>query len=161
MSHVATPFARQAIARIEVDTSLAETVALVLALREGDHVQWRDGLIAVNRDTPWPDPDLENSVFGGRTFGVFPGVTLDEVDTTWHHEMVHVIQSQQIDSVETPVWSFGGDSDGSQPGRLFAFRHVRAGFVHAANLPTFNRRYENRWGEIEAWGLAEKKPVRR
>ena len=59
----ATPFARKALANIELDWSLAETAYLITALREGDHVRWRDGLIAVDDETGWPDPDRENVVF--------------------------------------------------------------------------------------------------
>lgn len=155
----ATPLARTAVANIEADWSLAETVFLVMARREGDHVRVRRGLIAVDRDTPWHTKDLQGGLFGGRTFGVFPGVAPDQGDVTWSHEMVHAIQDQQLDSVEPPVYTFGGALDQTKPRPLFAFRHVRLGFIHLLNAPDFRRPYDERWGEVEAYGLAQRRPV--
>lgn len=156
---VATPFARKAIAHVELDWSVAETGYLYRALDEGDHVQSRDGLIAMDRDSLWRDPDREDSFFEGRAWGVFPGVAPGARKTTWPHEVVHVIQSQQLDSVEPPVYTFGRDRDPSGPRRLFALRHIRLGVTHAMNNFTYERPYQERWGEVEATGLAEKTPV--
>ena len=69
------------------------------------------------------------------------------------------MQQQQLESVEPPGYTFRKDDDDSQPQRLFTFRHVRAGFIHALDLPTYNRRYQRRWGEIEAYAPAERCPV--
>lgn len=156
---VATRWTRTAVARVEADWSLAETAALGRALLEGDDVRWRDGLIAIDRDEPWPDPDREGHTFTGRAFGVFPGVAPGAHPKVWPHETIHVIQSQQLDSVEPPLYSFGGDREDDKPLRLFMFRHVRLGFTHLANYPTFERPYGERWGEVEAYGLAEGTPV--
>jgi hypothetical protein len=71
---VATPYARRAIARIELDWSLAETVSLGKVLSEFDHFGFRNGIIATDRDTCWPDPDIQGHFFCGRTYGVFAGV---------------------------------------------------------------------------------------
>lgn len=155
----ATPLARKAVATIEADWSLAETAFLVAARRDANHVRLRNGLIAINRDSPWPTKDQANGFFGGLTSGVFPGVAPDQGSVTWFHETVHAIQCQQLDSVEPPVYTFGGSIDQSEPRRLFAFRHVRFGFIHLANAPTFRRPYVERWGEVEAYGLAQRTSV--
>jgi hypothetical protein len=155
----ATPLARNAVATIESDWSLSETRSLIKALRQGDHIRVRHGLIAVDRDTPWHTSDLPGGLFGGRTFGVFPGVAPGQGDITWQHEMVHVIQDQQLDSVEPPVYTFGGTLEPSKPRSLFAFRHIRFGFIHVLDEPELRRPYNRRWNEIEAYGLAQHKPV--
>jgi hypothetical protein len=116
----ATPFAKKAVARVEADWSVAETIFLVLARHDGDHVRIRHGLIAVDRDTPWPTKDL-NGFFGGRTNGVFPGVSPGQPSTTWWHETIHAIQCQQIDSLEPPAFPLDGNPDRPAPQRLFAF----------------------------------------
>jgi hypothetical protein len=155
----ATPLARTGVANIEADWSLAETAFLALARRDANHVRLRNGLIAINRDTPWKTNDQANGLFGGRTSGVFPGVAPNQGDITWSHEMVHVIQCQQLDSVEPSVYTFGPDSNSAKDRRLFAFRHVRLGFSHLLNGPTFKRPYTERWMEVEAYGLAQRTPV--
>jgi hypothetical protein len=156
----ATPLSRKAVARIEADWSLAETVFLGVARRDANHVRLRNGLIAINRDSGWPTNDVAGGLFGGRTSGVFPGVAPGQGPVTWAHETIHAIQCQQLDSVEPPVYTFdGGALERSEPHRLFAIRHVRLGFTHLANAPTFKRPYVERWGEVEAYGLAQYTPV--
>jgi hypothetical protein len=163
----ATPYAREAIARIEMDWSLAETIDLGEALREFHQFGFRNGIIATDRDHDcWPNPDISGALYCGVTYGVFPGVTKHPPSTLhkdpavlWHHEMIHAEQSQQLDSVEPPVYTFGGDRDGSRPLRVFAFRHVRVGFVQALDIATYQRPYEERWGEVEAYALSERTPV--
>ncbi|HEY2828552.1 MAG TPA: hypothetical protein VGJ88_00435 [Thermoanaerobaculia bacterium] len=154
----ATPLARKAIANIEADWSVAETAFMVEGRRKGDHFHIRHGLIAIDRDTPWPTKDVAGGFFGGLTNGVFPGLAPGQPSVTWSHEMVHAIQVQQLDSVEPSVHVFGS-SDPSQPRRLFAFRNVRLGFIQMLNAPTFRRPYTERWGEVEAYGLAQRTPV--
>ena len=164
---VATPYAREAIARIEMDWSLAETIDFGQALREFHQFGFRNGILATDRDrTCWPNPDLNGAFYCGVTYGVFPGVTKNLPSTLhkapsvlWHHEMIHAEQAQQLDSVEPPVYTFGGHRDASRPLRVFAFRHVRVGFAQALDIPTYQRPYEERWGEIEAYALAERTPV--
>jgi hypothetical protein len=154
---VATPFGRKAVARFELDASIAETVFLVQALREGDDVRVRDGLIAVDRDTPWPDPDRDGYTFSGRTYGVFAGISPEAEATTWRHEVVHAIQNQQMDSVEPSLYT--RDRNRTAHRRLFVFRHVRGGSLHLANVSTYQRPYAERWGEVEAYALAERTRV--
>ncbi|HEY6214333.1 MAG TPA: hypothetical protein VIW45_18690 [Vicinamibacterales bacterium] len=156
---VATPLARTAIARIEADWSLVETGSFWLAIKKGSHVHWRNGLIAVDRDAPWPDPDIKGNTFLGNTFGVFPGVSPPAAPVIWHHEAIHAVQRQQFDSIEPPFFTFLKDEHELRPRRLFVFRHVRAGFGQALDLPTTNRNYHRRWYEIEAYALAERCPV--
>jgi hypothetical protein len=147
------------VANIEADWSLAETAFFAAARRDANHVRLRNGLIAINRDTPWKTNDQANGLFGGSTSGVFPGVAPNQGDITWAHEMVHVVQGQQLDSVEPSVYTFGPDTDSGKNRRLFAFRHVRLGFSHLLNAPTFRRPYTERWMEVEAYGLAQRTPV--
>lgn len=163
----ATPYARQAIARIEMDWSLAETIDFGQALREFHQFGFRNGILATDRDRDcWPNPDLNGAFYCGVTYGVFPGVTKHlpstlrkEPEVLWHHELIHAEQSQQLDSVEPPIYTFGGGRDPSRPLRFFAVRHVRVGFTQALDIPTYNRPYEERWGEIEAYAFAERTPV--
>ncbi len=154
---VATPFARTAVARIETDWSFAETLFLVAARREANHVRLRDGLIAVDREEGWPNHDF-SSPFDGRTYGVFPGRARNRPRVTWDHEVIHAIQSQQLDSVEPAAHLFGGPPS-SEPLRLFAFRNVRLGLIHLADTPTYRRPYDERWIEVEAYGLADRHQV--
>jgi hypothetical protein len=158
---VATPYVRKGVARVDADWSLAETVFLGAALLEGERIRVRNGLIAVDRDTPWPDPDNPDNEFFGRAFGVFPGVVRGVPPVTWHHEIVHVIQNQQMDSVEFPVRTWGRERAPDEARPLFALRHVRLGWTHIANAVTYKRDYGERWGEVEAYWLAEGKPVQR
>ena len=162
---IATPLARQAIARIEMDVSLSEAASLAKALSEFDRFSVRNGIIATDRDTCWPDPDIKGHFFCGRTYGVFPGLaplpsTVHEKrSTVWHHEMIHATQYQQMDSVEPPVYTFGGTPGAAGPLRLFAVRNVRLGYTHLLDIPTYKRPYQERWVEVEAYALAERTPV--
>lgn len=153
----ATPFARRVVANIEADWSVAETVFMIKGRHEGDHFRIRHGLIAIDRDTPWPTNDVPGGHFYGLTNGVFPGVAPDQPSVLWSHEMVHAVQVQQLDSVEPSIHDFAPDS--SEPRRFFAFRNVRLGFIHMLNAPTFRRPYDQRWGEVEAYGLAQRTAV--
>jgi hypothetical protein len=155
----ATPLARKAVASIEADWSVAETASMISGRREADHFHIRHGLIAIDRDDQWPTTEQENGYFGGRTFGVFPGVAPGQGDVTWSHEVVHAIQQQQLDSVEPPLYTFGRGADPSASRRFFAFRHVRIGLTHLADTLTYQRPYTERWGEVEAYGLAQGTPV--
>jgi len=157
--HFATPLTRNAVARVEADWSFAETVSMAQGRRYGDHFHIRHGMITIDRDTEWPTNEVVNGSFGGRTYGVFPGVAPHEGDVLWQHEVVHAIQQQQLDSVEPPFRTFGGNPDPSEHLRLFAFRHVRLGLVHVLDLPTYRRPYVERWGEVEAYGLAQRSSV--
>ena len=64
-----------------------------------------------------------------------------------------------MDSIEPSIFVFGGAANPSQPRRLFAFRNIRLGFIYILNAPTFRRPYVERWGEVEAYGLAQRTPV--
>jgi hypothetical protein len=155
----ATPLAQQAVATVEADWSLAETGALIRGRLLGDHFRVRHGLIAIDRDTPWPTNALSGRPFYGLTNGVFPGVAPGHDAIVWPHEMVHVVQDLQFDSVEPSVHVFGGSLGGQQTRRFFAFRNLRLGFTYALNAPTFRRPYQEQWNEVEAYGLAQRMPV--
>lgn len=163
---IATPLARQAIARVEMDWSLYETASLAKALSEARHLSLRNGIIAIDRDTCWPDPDIKGHAFCGRTYGVFSGIAPfpttphEKYSTLWHHEMIHAAQSEQMDSVEPPVHIFGGKPPASGQLRFFAVGNVRLGYTHVLDIPTYKRPYEERWNEVEAYALAERTPVR-
>lgn len=153
---VATPYARKGVAIIDADWSIAQTGFLAVALSEGDSVSIRNGLIAVDRETAW---DLDGRHPEGVAFGVFPGVIPGAARTTWQHEMVHAIQSQQFDAVEPPQWTFGRERAPGERRPLFRLRHIRPGYTHLLDLTQDRRDYEDRWGEVEAWWLAEETPV--
>ena len=153
----ATPLAKRAAANIEADWSAAETFFMIKGRHQADHFRVRHGLIAIDRDTPWPTNDVATGHFGGLTHGVFPGVAPGQGSVTWSHEMVHAIQAQQLDSVEPSILDLAGDPSG--PRRLFAFRNVRLGFVQMLNWPLSRRPYAKRWEEVEAYGLAQRTPV--
>ena len=154
---IATPLVRdKRSARIEMDWSVAETIDLGFAIGHSDHLRLRDGLIATDRDNKWPSPNNIFGGFDGATYGVFPGVSPGQAGI-WSHEVVHAIQSQQMDSVEPPLCTLHDDNSG--PRRLFAFRHIRLGWAQALNLTTYTRRYQRQWNEVEAYADAQKTPV--
>ena len=154
---VATPHATKGVATIEADWSLAETGLLGYALYKGDSVSFRNGLIAVDRETPW---DLDGRNPEGATFGIYPGVIPGAKPETWPHEMIHAIQSQQFDAVEAPQWTFGGEDKPRNEWQFFRLRHIKVGYTHAPQLAYYyTREYEDRWIEVEAWWLAEETPV--
>lgn len=154
---VATPYARRGVAWVDADWSLAETGFLAFARYKGERFSFRNGLITVDRDTPW---DLDGRHPEGVAFGLFPGVMPGAARTSWNHEMVHAIQALQFDSVEPPQWTFGQEPAAGERRPLFRLRHIRPGYVHALNLTQDRRDYEDRWYEVEAWWLAEESPVR-
>lgn len=151
-----TGLSRKGIALVEADWSLYETGTLAYALSEGDSVSFRNGLIAVDKEEPW---DLDGRKPTGATFGIYPGVIPHAYRTTWSHEMVHAVQQQQFDSVEAPQWTFGGDDRPRDQRKLFAFRHINVGYVHAIEGFALSRDYADRWNEVEAYWLADKTPV--
>ncbi|HEX7151895.1 MAG TPA: hypothetical protein VF618_10435 [Thermoanaerobaculia bacterium] len=147
---VATPLDRERQARIDVDFSVIETFFLVRAIQDADEVGIRDGMLSFERRDVINEDDL---VFVGYTWGIYPAVITGTGPEIWHHEAVHAIQSQQLDSVEAPVYTF--DRDDTKP-RFLRWRHVKPGFVHAAsNLASQQKDYADRWAEIEAYRLAQ------
>ena len=153
---VATPYVRTGVAKIDADFSIAEAFFLAYARYEGDSISFRNGLVTVDRDTPWKDGD---DVFTGRTFGIFPGVVPGAAPVTWSHEIVHAIQFQQVDAVEPPQWTFGHDVPPGETRPLLWLRHIRPGYTHLLNLTHDRRNYQDRWYEVEAHWLAEERPV--
>ncbi len=153
---VATPFVRTGVAKIDADVSIAEAAFLAYARYEGDSISFRNGLIAVDRDTPWED---DGGTYTGRAFGIFPGVVPGTAPVVWSHEMVHAIQFQQVDSVEPPQWTFGRERAPGEKRPLFQLRHIRPGYTHLLNLTHDRRNYQDRWYEVEAHWLAEERPV--
>jgi len=61
--------------------------------------------------------------------------------------------------MEPPLRTFGEAANGTTPSRLFAFRHIRLGFVQLLDSLDYLRPYQERWGEVEAYGLAQRRPV--
>jgi len=152
---VATPYVRDGAAKIDADVSIAQTILLGAAFGAGERVSFRNGLIAVDRDTPW---NLEGRFPEGATFGVFPGVIPGAARKTWHHETVHAIQAQQISSTAEPVLTITRKRHGRRP--LFALRQVRLEWAYLPVFQSESRDYPEQWTEVEAWWLAEGTPVR-
>ncbi|MEO8383051.1 MAG: hypothetical protein ABI779_25565 [Acidobacteriota bacterium] len=73
--------------------------------------------------------------------------------------MIHAARFQQMDSVEPPLYVFGGKADASRPLRIFAVRNIRIGYTHILDIPTYKRPYKERWIEVEAYALVERTPV--
>ncbi|HEX9985986.1 MAG TPA: hypothetical protein VGF69_22180 [Thermoanaerobaculia bacterium] len=143
---IATPADREHASRVDLDVSVVESFFLAQAIRDADDVQIRDGMLSFERN----DPVVEEHVFVGYTWGIFPAVVKGTGPEIWNHEAVHAIQSQQLDSVEAPLYAF------QEEPRFFRLRYLKAGFIHTtSNVASEQRQYHERWTEIEAYRLAQ------
>jgi hypothetical protein len=152
-----TPKEEERTARVHLSTSISELAALGLMWGRSDDVTIRDGLISFRRDRQYPDLRDEDVTFPGYTLGVFPGVSPEATETTWRHEVVHVIQVMQADAVE-PEWCEwrprgcrkqpAGDRWLDVEARIGIFPAAAAGAMSALD-------YDQRWTEIDASRMAE------
>jgi hypothetical protein len=142
-----------------VDVSAYEAVKLVDAIRDNDRLRFRSGLIAFERDSIY---DREGDIITvGRAYGIYPGVWVDADSRVWPHEVIHAVQSLQLDAEEPsiPFLSYRPATRPGQPKRLIRFEHFKVGLMNLANDNILgNQRYENRWVEIEAYRLAQDQP---
>jgi hypothetical protein len=151
----ATPLDRGGTSFVYVDASLLEAGELIVARRESDRTRWRAGMIAFTRNTLWPVVDGVGP-FNGRTFGIYPALTVGTPFVVWNHEAVHSVQSLQGDSAEPPLWTRNASRTSDGRRRLITFDTLRAGAVTSLNGVILGRqRYEERWTEIEAYRMAQ------
>jgi hypothetical protein len=149
---------RDADAYSYVDLSAYETAALVRAIHESDGVRFRSGMIAFERRNLFPATDGVGP-FSGYTFGVYPGVWRFAGSDVRRHEVIHAIQSLQGDALEP---SFGRltyhpQSTGDRR-RLIRFDHLKVGLVNGTvGAALQQQRYQDRWTEIEAYRLAQRR----
>lgn len=139
-----------------VDASEYEAIRLVGAIRDNDRAQFRSGMIAFERDTIYERDG--NLITVGRTYGMFPGVWTGADSDTWAHEVVHAVQSLQMDSLEPPLpfLTYKPARDPNAPKRWIRFEFLKAGALNLSNDGiTGKQRYQDRWFEIEAARLAQ------
>ena len=150
-------FDRKADSYAYVDVSAYQAVALVYAKRDNDAMHFRSGLLAFERRTPYP-PHNGTGPFAGYTYGIFPGVYTFTGPDVWHHEVIHAIQSLQGDAVEPSFARLSLHPAPSSKRRLIRFDHLQIGLVNLANGNIVaNQPYEERWTEIEAYRLAQRR----
>lgn len=154
-----TPKDDERSARVYLSASVVEAIAMGVMWERSDRITFRDGLISFRRDTRYPDLRDADDKFDAYTIGVFPGVSPDASETTWRHEVVHVIQSMQADALE-PGRCEWGKFDCPKPPRgnkWLELQPLRLGVFPAtiAGAVTLGNEYDHRWTEIEAYRLAE------
>jgi hypothetical protein len=146
-------FDRESDAHAYVDVSAFETLALVAAIHDSDHILFRGGMIAFRRDSPL---DAGPGAIGS-AYGIFPSVFL-EFGHTWAHESVHAVQSLQTDVLE-PSFGFLKRDVVRRAGQRKAalrFGRVNPGLLNLTNrLVVSSQPYEQRWVEIEAYRLGQ------
>ena len=153
---VSTPFDEKGTPPLHVQGSLYETVSLIEAWWRNEQLVWRGGLIAFHNHRGY---DAYHRHFTGFTVGVYPGTTHDATAVTWHHESIHAIQSIQGDSLEPPACAwFRHQCEVKTFRHLIAWEPGQLGIVPTVALGgTVVQDYTERWTEIEATRLADRK----
>jgi hypothetical protein len=156
---ISTPFEEKSSALLHVQGSVSEGVALALMWNRSSHIGLRDGRISFRRKSTY---DADGRQFTGYTIGMFSGTTYDATATTWHHESIHGIQSIQADSVEPPACAwFRARCDEPVARHGIAWEPWQLGVLPAVGGGALSLQdYTNRWTEIEATWLAEKRAPR-
>jgi hypothetical protein len=152
---------------VSVDISQFQAIQLIFAIKDNDRFRLKGGLLAFERDTPYKlvettDENVKTiSVTAGDTAGVFPAVWAQALahgfSDPWPHEFVHALQSLQLDSVEPNFVRFGSSAATTARRDFIKIDRLNFGIVNLANqLLTSRQRYVDRWGEIEAYRLADR-----
>jgi hypothetical protein len=126
---ISTPFDANAAAHIHVQASISEAAALFLMWRRSDRLVWRDGLIAFRKNRRY---EGDGRHFPGYAIGAFAGTTNHAPAIVWNHEVVHVIQSLQADSVEPPACAWLSRRCGSTSGassKLIKWEPIQLGVI--------------------------------
>jgi len=140
-----------------VDASAFEAVALFYARRNADAKHVRGGLLAFERRTLYP-PRQGVGPFSGATFGIYPGVVTNTTPDVFHHEVIHAIQSLEADAVEPSFALLTFHPAPAAKRRLIRFDHLQLGLVNLTNGNVLaQQHYEDRWTEIEAYRLAQRR----
>jgi len=143
------PFDKQSDSLIHLDVSAFETLAFAVAVAENDRMQLRSGMIAFRRDTPYPFAEEA----AGATSGMFPS-TRDSDTITWSHEVIHAVQSLQLDVVEPFGFPRVTRRPPGTPRRMVRFEQVKLGVLNVASRFILSTQpYHRRWVEIEAYRL--------
>jgi hypothetical protein len=95
---VATPFAKSPTATFNISVSPSDLITLYYAIKQSDHISFRNGMFTFTADNPVYDNAL------GWTRGIYPTVLADQADYVFNHEAVHVAQHLQLMSI-SPEWS--------------------------------------------------------
>lgn len=141
-----------------VDVSAYETGKLIQSYQENDRIRWRSGMIAFERDTPYPADDPRDLPFEGRAYGIYPGVWIHAVPEIWNHEVIHAIQDLQGDAAEPSFDILTYQSRPMARKRLIRFERLQVGLLNLANdFANDQQQYEDRWVEIEAYRLANRR----
>jgi hypothetical protein len=135
---------------VAIDLSVFESVSLVLAGARHDRVEFRSGMIAFSRDSPYNDADD----LAGWTAGIFPGV-YDRDDETWRHEVIHAVQFLQLDQLEPLKWPSREATMSATPKQFVRFGDVSWGIANGVNLLVLFQPYDRRWFEVEASSLVK------
>jgi len=144
---VVTPLEHGSNAAIHVSASAIEAAAFVDMLKKSDRVTFANGMIQFRRDGFFDGTTDVDDL----TSGIYPGVMHGTSPDVLAHETVHALQALQMDSVEPPALQ-------SHPHefRFVRFDRLDAGAVQILNsVATRNTAYQNDWGEIEAYRLAQ------
>lgn len=148
---------RDADAYSYVDASAYETGALVRAVANSDRVRFRAGMIAFQRRNLFPSQGGVGP-FTGYTFGIYPGVWAQAGPDVFRHEVIHAVQSLQMDSVEPSFRVLTYNPPPSTRRRIIRFQVLKVGAVNLGNGAALEQqRYEDRWTEIEAYRLAQRR----
>lgn len=145
-------------ARIHLSTSVAELVSLGYMWSRSNDVTIRDGLLSFRRDTRYPDIRDKNVTFPAYTVGMFPGMSPEATETTWRHEVIHVIQIMQVDALEPGKCEWGRFDCKEKPAsdQWLEFEPLRLGiFPGAVGGAMSSLDYDQRFTEIEAHRMAE------
>jgi hypothetical protein len=149
-AEISTPLDRSSSTPLHLTLSAWETGALIAMYNKSDRMQWRDGLIAFQNDVRYR---AEGEFWDGYTIGVFPGVVRRMPDTVWRHEVIHAVQSLQLDSVEPPLSVF---TNRFTKRFRFVTLDVEAGAIPVLQAVALSQQdYDARWNEIEAYRLAD------
>ena len=153
-----TPKEEERSARVHLSTSITELVSLGVMWERSDEITIRDGLISFRRDDRYPDVLDGDQKFPAYTIGMFPGMSPEATETTWRHEVVHVIQAMQIDALEPGYCEWGRRDCKKKPAseRWFEIEPPRIGLFPGTGAGAMSfLDYDQRWTEIEAHRLAE------
>lgn len=142
---------------VYVDVSEYETIALIRSFQNNDRVRLRSGMVAFERDTPYPAEDGVGP-FSGTAWGVYPAVWVGARREVWHHEVIHAIQSLQGSAVEPSfaIFTYKPNRRINDRRRFIRFEHLKLGIVNFGDdYMTGRQEYEQRWTEIEAYRIAQ------
>ena len=137
---------------LHMGISLYELGALGYMYSQSDRMHWRDGMLTFSKRDYYPLEDVPRE---GLTAGIFPGLYLGASPQIREHEVIHTIQSLQLDSVEPPFCAFSHDGCDHDERRLVRWE-VDFGVVPMLEVTALGLEdYQDRWSEVEAYRMAQ------